>query len=103
AARPAGLAAAARRDRRRGLGGAPPPRAALSARAGEKPPNMKFSVNATLLCLMVLAPGCDRAAAERSGVQLAARVNGTGISVREVRALGEPGVGPAVAGAALER
>ena len=43
-----------------------------------------------MLCLAAALPGCDRAAAER-GAQLAAKVNGTQISVRQVRSVGDAG------------
>jgi EpsD family peptidyl-prolyl cis-trans isomerase len=58
-----------------------------------------------LLLLMVLVPaGCERAAAARPGTQLAAKVNGTEISVQQLRAPAYAGAGPAPADAgALEK
>ena len=42
-----------------------------------------------LLCLAVVLPaGCERAAAERNAAQLAAKVNGAEISVRQLRSAG---------------
>jgi EpsD family peptidyl-prolyl cis-trans isomerase len=38
-----------------------------------------------LLALFLLPTGCERAAADRPGAQLAAKVNGTGIAVHQVR------------------
>lgn len=43
-----------------------------------------------MLCLAAALPGCDRAVAER-GAQLAAKVNGTEISVRQLRGAGDAG------------
>jgi EpsD family peptidyl-prolyl cis-trans isomerase len=53
-----------------------------------------------LAVLLVTPAACEKAVADRSGAQLAVRVNGTGISVHEVR--GAPayaGAGPTYAGA----
>jgi EpsD family peptidyl-prolyl cis-trans isomerase len=63
------------------------------------------SLRAVALCLLVAVPGCDRAAAERPGAQLAAKVNGAGISLRELRTagVGVGGASAAIAGAALEK
>jgi EpsD family peptidyl-prolyl cis-trans isomerase len=45
-----------------------------------------------LLVLLVLIPaGCERAAADRPGTQLVAKVNGTEISIHQVRAAAAPG------------
>ncbi len=41
-----------------------------------------------MLCLAAALPGCERAAAERGGAQLAAKVNGAEISVRTLRGAG---------------
>jgi EpsD family peptidyl-prolyl cis-trans isomerase len=50
-----------------------------------------------LLCLAVVLPaGCERAVAERSAAQLAAKVNGTEISVRQLRSAGATAAGPAL-------
>jgi EpsD family peptidyl-prolyl cis-trans isomerase len=56
-----------------------------------------------LLLLLVLVPaGCERAAADRSGAQLAAKVNGTEISVQQLR-LGSAAANPGSAAQALEK
>jgi EpsD family peptidyl-prolyl cis-trans isomerase len=56
-----------------------------------------------LLLLLVLVPaGCERAAADRPGTQLAAKVNGTEISVHQLR-VGSAGTTPASAAQALEK
>ena len=47
-----------------------------------------------MLCLAAALPGCDRAVAERNA-QLAARVNGTEISLHQVRSSAAGGTGPA--------
>ena len=50
-----------------------------------------------LLLLLVLMPaGCERAAADRPGAQLAAKVNGTQISVHQVRAASSASVAQAL-------
>jgi len=50
-----------------------------------------------LLCLAVVLPaGCERAAAERNAAQLAAKVNGAEISVRQLRSAGAASAGPAL-------
>jgi len=54
---------------------------------------MKTQLSAALLCILVIVPGCDRAAAERGAGQLAARVNGTGIALRELGSAGATGQG----------
>lgn len=51
-----------------------------------------------VLCLAATLPACERAAAERGGTQLAAKVNGAEISVRQLRT-----AGAASAGLALEK
>ena len=48
---------------------------------------MKPVLKLVVLCLAAALPGCERAAAER-GAQLAAKVNGAEISVRELRSAG---------------
>ena len=58
---------------------------------------MKPLLKLLLLCLAAALPGCERAAAER-GAQLAAKVNGAEISVRQLRS-----AGAASAGQALEK
>jgi EpsD family peptidyl-prolyl cis-trans isomerase len=56
-----------------------------------------------LLLLMVLVPaGCERAAADRPATQLVAKVNGTEISVHQLR-VGGAGTNPASAAQALEK
>jgi EpsD family peptidyl-prolyl cis-trans isomerase len=51
-----------------------------------------------LLLLLSIPTGCEQAAADRPGAQLVAKVNGTEISIGEVR-----GVAPAAAAQALEK
>jgi hypothetical protein len=48
---------------------------------------LKPVLKLVVLCLAAALPGCERAAAER-GAQLAAKVNGAEISVRELRSAG---------------
>ena len=58
---------------------------------------MTKTTKLALLCLAVVLPaGCERAAAERSAAQLAAKVNGAEISVRQLRNAGAAGAGPAL-------
>jgi len=57
-----------------------------------------------LAALFLLPAGCEKAVAERQGGQLAAKVNGTEISIHQLRAPAYAGAGPAPADAgALER
>jgi EpsD family peptidyl-prolyl cis-trans isomerase len=61
-----------------------------------------------LLVLLFLAPaGCERAAADRPGAQLAAKVNGTEISVYQLRTVSSTAGGtagnPASVAQALEK
>jgi EpsD family peptidyl-prolyl cis-trans isomerase len=51
-----------------------------------------------LVALLAIPTGCEKAAADRPGAQPVAKVNGTEISIREVR-----GVAPATAAQALEK
>ena len=56
-----------------------------------------------LLVLLFMVPaGCERAAADRPATQLAAKVNGTEISVQQLRVGGAPG-NPGSAAQALEK
>lgn len=58
---------------------------------------MTKTTKLVLLCLAVVLPaGCERAVAERSAAQLAAKVNGTEISVRQLRSAGATAAGPAL-------
>ncbi len=66
---------------------------------------MKPLLKLVVLCLAAALPGCERAAAER-GTQLAAKVNGAEISVRQLRSAGTPSLGTSGAATttqALER
>jgi EpsD family peptidyl-prolyl cis-trans isomerase len=64
---------------------------------------MKRATLLMLVPLLFLAPaGCERAAADRPGTQLAAKVNGTEISVHQVR-VGSAGSVPGSAQQALEK
>src|SRR5688572_21810808 len=84
------MAPAARRPGARRLGRAPAP--------GAFP-----LIKRLLLLLMVLVPaGCERAAADRPATQLVAKVNGTEISVHQLR-VGGAGTNPASAAQALEK
>ena len=84
------VAAAARRPRARRLGGASPPGAfALMKRL-------------LLLALFMVPAGCERAAADRPAAQLVAKVNGTEISVQQVRTAGSA-ASPASVAQALEK
>ena len=54
---------------------------------------------AFLIFLLFLPTGCEKAAANRSAAQLVAKVNGTEISLHQVRAPAYAGAGPALANA----
>jgi hypothetical protein len=56
---------------------------------------LKPLLKLVLLCLAAALPGCERAAAER-GAQLAAKVNGAEISVRQLRSAGAPSASQAL-------
>ena len=56
----------------------------------------KTSKLVLLFLAVVLPAGCERAAAERNAAQLAAKVNGAEISVRQLRNAGAAGAGPAL-------
>ena len=56
---------------------------------------MKKTLKLLVLCLAAALPGCERAAAER-GAQLAAKVNGAEISVRQLRSAGAAGASQAL-------
>jgi hypothetical protein len=56
---------------------------------------LKQTLKLLVLCLAAALPGCERAAAER-GVQLAAKVNGAEISVRQLRSAGAPSASQAL-------
>jgi hypothetical protein len=56
---------------------------------------LKPLLKLVVLCLAVALPGCERAAAER-GTQLAAKVNGAEISVRQLRSAGAPSASQAL-------
>ena len=57
---------------------------------------MKQTLKLVVLCLAAALPGCERAAAERGGAQLAAKVNGAEISVRALRSAGAPSANQAL-------
>ena len=57
---------------------------------------MKQTLKLVVLCLAAALPGCERAAAERGGAQLAAKVNGAEISVRALRSAGAPSTNQAL-------
>jgi hypothetical protein len=57
---------------------------------------LKQGLNFVMLCLAAALPGCERAAAERGGTQLAAKVNGAEISVRQLRSAGAPSASQAL-------
>jgi len=59
---------------------------------------LKQAIKLVVLVLAAALPGCERAAAERGSAQLAAKVNGAEISVRQLRS-----AGAASAGQALEK
>jgi len=57
---------------------------------------LKQTLKLVVLCLAAALPGCERAAAERGGAQLAAKVNGAEISVRALRSAGAPSANQAL-------
>jgi predicted transcriptional regulator len=57
---------------------------------------LKRALKLVVLCLAAALPGCERAAAERGGAQLAAKVNGAEISVRQLRSAGAPSASQAL-------
>jgi hypothetical protein len=58
---------------------------------------LRKTAKLVLLCMAAALPaGCERASAERGGPQLAAKVNGAEISLRQVRTAGASGAGQAL-------
>src|SRR5262245_21780592 len=72
------VAAAPRRRRPRGMGGA-------------SPAHPRIVKKLLLIAPLLLPIGCDRAAAHRPGAQVAAKVNGAEISIQQLRANAAPG------------